>query len=104
IRARVALLDAARLGLPLTVFISIKTNEHNAEWAERFQAVVERLPGVLEVHRLAGDVDYLIKAVVADMAGYDSLYQQLIEARMTDVSAAFVMEEIKNTAALPILF
>ncbi len=102
IRARVALLDAARLGLPLTVFISIKTNEHNAEWAERFQAVVERLPGVLEAHRLAGEVDYLIKAVVADMADYDSLYQQLIEARLTDVSAAFVMEEIKNTVALPI--
>lgn len=102
IRGRVALLDAARVGLPLTVLISIKTGQHNAAWAARFREVVAELPGVLEVYRMSGEVDYLIKAAVADMAGYDKLYQGLIDANLSDVSAGFVMEEIKNTVALPI--
>ena len=102
ISRRVALLDAHRVGLPLTVFISIRTDKHNAQWAERFQAVVENLPGVLEVYRMGGEIDYLIKAVVADMPGYDRLYQQLIEADLFDVSAGFVMEAIKYTTELPL--
>jgi Lrp/AsnC family transcriptional regulator len=102
IRGRVTLLNAEKVGLPLTVFISVKTSEHSADWARRFQDVVEGLPGVLEVYRMAGDVDYLLKAVVPDMPGYDRLYQQLIEARMADVSSGFVMEEIKSTAVLPL--
>jgi Lrp/AsnC family transcriptional regulator len=102
IRARVALLDAGKLGLPLTVFISIKTREHNAAWAARFREVVERLPGVLEVYRMSGEVDYLVKAAVADMADYDRLYQELIAANLSDVSAGFVMEEIKRSVTLPI--
>jgi Lrp/AsnC family transcriptional regulator len=102
IRERVARIDASKVGLSLTVFISVRTDQHNAEWARRFREVVEDLPGVLEVYRMAGEIDYLIKAVVPDMPGYDRLYQQLIEARPTDVSAGFVMEEIKSTVALPI--
>ncbi len=102
IRQRVALLDAARIGLPLTVFVSIKTDKHNADWARHFQAVVERLPGVLEVYRMSGATDYLLKAVVKDMPDYDALYQQLIDADLLDVSAGFVMEEMKFTTALPI--
>ena len=102
LKARVALLDAPKLGLPLTVFISVKTNQHNAEWAKQFRAVVESLPGVLEVYRMGGEIDYLIKAVVADMPGYDLLYQQLIRADLFDVSAGFVMEEMKKTTALPL--
>jgi Lrp/AsnC family transcriptional regulator len=102
IKGRVALLDARKVGLPLTVFISIKTDKHNAEWSQRFRDVVEGLHGVLEVYRMAGEIDYLIKAVVPDMPGYDRLYQQLIEAKLTDVNAGFVMEEIKSTVALPL--
>jgi Lrp/AsnC family transcriptional regulator len=102
IRGRVTLVDPAALGLTLTVFVSVRTNQHNREWAAQFRQVVEDIPGVLEVYRLGGDVDYLIKAVVADMPGYDELYQQLITADLFDVTASFVMETIKQTSELPI--
>lgn len=102
IRERVTLLDPSAVGLPLTVFVTIRTNQHNRRWAQRFREVVEGIPGVLEVYRMGGDVDYLLKAVVADMPDYDRLYQALIEADLFDVSAGFVMEEIKRTTALPL--
>jgi Lrp/AsnC family transcriptional regulator len=102
IRDRVTLLNPAAVGLALTVFITIRTNQHNAKWATRFRNVVIAIPGILEVYRMGGDVDYLIKAVVKDMSDYDRLYQDLIEAELSDVSAGFVMEEIKATTALPL--
>jgi Lrp/AsnC family transcriptional regulator len=102
IQGRVTLLDAAALDLPLTVFITIKTNQHNEKWARTFKAVVADIPGILEVHRMGGEIDYLIKAVVKDMPGYDKLYQQLIKADLFDVTSSFVMEEIKRTTALPL--
>ena len=102
IERSVALLSQRKLGLGLTVFITIKTNQHNAVWSRQFQTVVEQLPGVLEVHRLGGDIDYLLKAVVPDMPGYDALYQQLIKADLYDVSASFVMETMKHTTELPL--
>lgn len=102
IRRRVTLLEPARVDLALTAFIAVKTNQHNAAWAQQFKSVVEDIPGVLEVYRMGGDVDYLIKAVVKDMPGYDCLYQQLIKADLHDVSASFVMEELKSTTELPI--
>ncbi|KGE04405.1 Lrp/AsnC family transcriptional regulator [Pseudohaliea rubra] len=102
IRGRVTLLNPAAVGLPLTVFISIRTNQHNQGWAERFREVVSRVEGVQEVYRMGGDVDYLVKAVVADMPDYDRLYQQLIEADLSDVSAGFVMEELKHSTVLPL--
>ena len=102
IKRKVTLLDAARVGLGLTVFISIRTNQHNAAWAEQFNRVVNQIEGVLEVYRLGGQIDYLIKAVVSNMAGYDRLYQRLIEADLFDVTASFVMEEIKSTTVLPL--
>jgi Lrp/AsnC family transcriptional regulator len=102
IERSVALLSQSKLGLGLTVFITIKTNQHNAAWSRQFQAVVEQLPGVLEVHRLGGEIDYLLKAVVTDMPGYDALYQQLIKADLYDVSASFVMETMKHTTELPL--
>ena len=102
IERAVALLSQSKLGLGLTVFIAIKTNQHNAAWSSQFQSVVEQLPGILEVHRLGGDIDYLLKAVVPDMAGYDALYQRLIKADLFDVSASFVMETMKHTTELPI--
>ena len=99
---RTTLLDPAALDLSLTVFIAIKTNQHNERWAGRFREVIDAMPGVLEVYRMGGDVDYLIKAVVADMPGYDRLYQQLIKADLFDVSASFVMEALKQTTELPL--
>ena len=102
IRGRVTLLNANALGLDLTVFISVRTNQHNEPWAKNFRATVEDIPGVLEVYRMGGDVDYLIKALVQGMSGYDKLYQQLIKADLYDVTASFVMEVIKETSELPL--
>ena len=102
IKSHVALLDQEKLGLGLTVFVMIKTNQHNAGWSQQFQNVLDKLTGVIEAHRMGGEVDYLLKAVVADMAGYDLLYQQLIKADLFDVSASFVMETMKNTTELPL--
>ncbi len=102
IRGRVTLLEPAQVGLPLTVFISIKTNQHNDRWANQFTRVMEDIPGVLEVYRTGGELDYLIKAVVKDMPDYDRLYHQLIKADLFDVSASFVMEQIKHTTELPL--
>lgn len=102
IKNRVAILDPEKLDLPLTVYISIRTNEHNAKWANKFQKVTQEIEGVLEVYRMSGDLDYLVKAVVADMKGYDDLYKQLIEADLFDVSSSFVMETMKQTTELPL--
>lgn len=102
IKKHVALLDQEKLGLGLTVFVMIKTNQHNAGWSQKFQNVLDELTGVIEAHRMGGEVDYLLKAVVADMAGYDSLYKKLITADLFDVSASFVMETMKNTTELPL--
>jgi Lrp/AsnC family transcriptional regulator len=102
IRGRVALLDAIALNLGLTVYVSVRTNQHNETWANQFREVIETIPDVLEVYRMSGDLDYLIKAVVSDMEGYDRLYKKLIEADLFDVSSSFVMETIKQTTALPL--
>ncbi len=102
IRSRVTLLDPVQLGLPLTVFIAIRTNQHNEPWVEQFRDVVDGIPGVLEVYRMGGEVDYLIKAVVADMPGYDGLYKELIRADLFEVSASYVMEALKETTELPL--
>ena len=102
IRERVALLDANALNLSLTVYISVRTNQHNDDWAARFQQATEQIPGVLEVYRMSGDLDYLIKAVVVDMPDYDRLYKRLIKADIYDVSSSFVMETIKHTTRLPL--
>jgi|TARA_B110000285_G_scaffold58840_1_gene67400 Lrp/AsnC family transcriptional regulator len=102
IRQRVALLDANALNLSLTVYISVRTNQHNDEWAATFQRATELIPGVLEVYRMSGDLDYLIKAVVADMPDYDRLYKQLIKADIYDVSSSFVMETLTHTTCLPL--
>jgi Lrp/AsnC family transcriptional regulator len=103
IRARVALLSADHLGLPLTVFIQVRTNAHDAAWLDLFATATRAMPEIQGVYRMTGDLDYLIRARVPDMAGYDSLYQRLIaRVPLSDVSASFVMEEIKDTTALPV--
>ncbi len=102
IRGRVTLLDQAKLNLPVTVFVLIRTNQHNVDWAENFKRVIENIPQILEVSRMSGDLDYLVKAVVPDMKGYDDLYKKLIKADLFDVSSSFVMEVMKQTTELPL--
>ena len=103
IRARVTLLDADLLGLGLTVFMQIRTSAHAPDWLDKFRAATSAMPEILGVYRMSGDLDYLIRAQVADMADYDRLYQRLIRAvPLSDVSASFVMEDIKDTHQLPL--
>ncbi len=103
IRGRVALLDPQKLGLGLMVYMQIRTNRHEKDWLTRFARATRAMPEVLGVYRMSGDLDYLVKARVPDMAGYDRLYQDLISrVPMSDVSASFVMEEIKETTELPL--
>ena len=102
IRQRVTLLDPKKLGLSLTVYISVRTSQHNQKWAKDFQGVINNIDGITEVYRMGGDVDYLLKAVVSDMQGYDRLYQKLIHADLFEVTAGFVMETMKHTTVLPV--
>lgn len=103
IKRRVALLDADKLGLGLTVFILVRAAQHTAEWSASFARATKALPEIQSVHRMSGELDYLLRARVSDMAGYDALYQKLIaRVPMGDVSASFVMENIKDTTGLPI--
>ncbi|GIR54780.1 MAG: transcriptional regulator [Rhodospirillaceae bacterium] len=98
-----AVLDAAKLGLGLTVFMMIKTGEHSGPWLEKFAKFVKAMPEVQEFHRMAGEVDYLLKIVVADMQQFDDFYKKMVEeTTLTDVTSSFSMEIIKHTNALPI--
>ena len=103
IRARVALLDPAQLGLGLMVLMAVRTRHHTADWAARFARALETLPEVTAAWRTSGEVDYMLQARVRDMAAYDALYKRLIaQVELEDVSASFVMEELKATTALPL--
>lgn len=100
---RVALIDAEKVGLDLVVFVSIRTSEHNEDWFENFSKVVREMPEVVEFYRLTGDVDYLLKLKVENIRAYDAAYKKLIsQVKLTDVSSAFAMEELKNTTAIPV--
>jgi Lrp/AsnC family transcriptional regulator, cysteine-sensing transcriptional activator len=103
IQKRVALLDAEKLGAGLTVFVAVRAGEHTEKWLETFAAAVRKMPEVIEFYRIAGEVDYLLKLQVADMAAYDRAYKSLIRsAKLMDVSASFAMEELKRTTAVPL--
>lgn len=103
IAGRVTLLDPVKLGLGLMVFMMVRTNAHAPDWLETFSAATRGMPEILGVYRMTGDLDYLIRARVADMADYDRLYQALIRrVPLSDVSASFVMEQIKDTHQLPL--
>ena len=100
---RVALLDPVKLGIGVTVFVLVRAPEHSQEWFESFAAIVRSMPEVVEFHRTSGDVDYLLKLQLADIASYDESYRRLIRsARCADVSAVFSMQEIRRTTAIPI--
>lgn len=103
IRARVALLDERALGLKLTVFVSVKTAEHNDAWLQRFAEGISGIPEVVEFYRMSGDIDYLLKVVVQDIDDYDRVYKKLIAvAPLHDVSSSFAMERIKSSTAVPL--
>ena len=102
IARRVALLDAEKLGLATTVFVALRTNRHDPAWLEAFSRGVAEIEEISECHRMAGEVDYLLKLVVSDIAHYDRIYRKLI-ARVpdiADVSSSFSMEKMKATTAL----
>lgn len=104
IRGKVALLDPERLGLALTAFVLLKTQQHNKAWYSQFVSAVSLMPEVLGFWRMAGEYDYLIQVQVADMKRYDEFYKQLVNAipGLSDVTSSFAMEQIKYTTALPL--
>src|ERR1700741_4176585 len=103
IKARVALLDAKRLNLGLTVFVIIRTNQHDDVWLQKFARAVKEMNEITAIWRMAGDIDYLLRVVVKDMDAYDAFYKRLIKrVALSDVSSAFVMEEIKYSPLLPL--
>lgn len=103
IKGKVALVDAEAIGLPLSVIIQVRTDQHDSTWSAKFARATKALPEIQSVYRMSGDLDYLIRARVKDMKDYDRLYQKLTASvPLADVSASFVMEEIKETTALPL--
>lgn len=105
IRKKVTLINQAEVGLKLTGFVSIRTNDHDDAWLERFNDAVQAIPEIIEVYRMAGEVDYLLKVVAPDMEGYDRVYRRLINGvKLSDVSASFSMEVVKATTILPLQY
>ena len=103
ITKRVALVDPGKIGLGITVFVSIETGDHSQDWLDKFAETVGSMPEVMEFYRMAGDVDYMLRVVVPDIAGYDAFYKKLIAAvPLKNVTSRFAMERIKSTTALPI--
>ena len=103
IQKRVAVVDPDKVGLGVSVFVAIETGDHSEEWLARFAEAVRAMPEVMEFYRMAGDVDYMLRVVVADMAAYDGFYKKLIETiPLKNVTSRFAMERIKQTTALPI--
>jgi len=103
IERRVALLDPEAVGLGISVFVEVETGDHSDAWLTRFAAAVQAMPEVMEVHRMAGDVDYLLRVAVGSMADYDDFYRRLIaEVPLKNVTSRFAMERVKSTTAYPL--
>ncbi len=102
ITARVAVLDPAKVGLPVSVFVAVETSDHSSEWLEKFAALIGRTPEIVDAWRMSGEVDYLLHVVVPDIASYDQFYRKLIAAvPLRNVSSRFSMERMK-AAPLPV--
>ncbi|HEY5379255.1 MAG TPA: Lrp/AsnC family transcriptional regulator [Pseudolabrys sp.] len=100
---RVAIINPDKVGLGITVFVSVETGDHSQDWLKHFAEVVDAMPEVMEFYRMAGDVDYILRVVVADMQSYDAFYKNLIATvPLKNVTSRFAMERIKSTTALPI--
>lgn len=103
IEKTVTLLNPERLGLRTTLFVFVRTSRHDEAWLKQFSDGVSRMPEVVEFYRMGGEIDYLLKIVLPEIAAYDDVYKRLIAvAPLADVSAAFAMEAIKNTTELPV--
>ena len=103
IRKQVTLLDHKAVGLGLTVFVQVRTNQHNEEWIDQFAKSIRQIEEVIEFHRVSGDYDYLLKIVVADIADYDRVYKRIIKSTpLQDVTSYFSMEKIKETTEIPV--
>jgi Lrp/AsnC family transcriptional regulator len=103
IERTVSLVRPEAIGLGLTVFIAIEALDHSPDWLDRFTSVVSAMPEVMEVHRMAGEIDYLVRVAVADMAAFDAFYRKLIDAvPLKNVSSHFAMERVKATTAFPV--
>jgi len=103
IKARVALVDPDKVGVGLSVYVLVRTNRHDPEWLKDFRSAVSQMPEIIGAHRMTGDLDYVLRVRVADMAAYDHFYQRLIaKVAISDVSASFVMEDIKDSTVLPL--
>ena len=103
IQKRVAIIDQDKLGLGVTVFVSVETEDHSGEWLTGFAKLVGAMPEVLEFYRMAGDVDYMLRVAVTSIQDYDNFYKRLIAAiPLKNVTSRFAMERIKSTTALPI--
>jgi Lrp/AsnC family transcriptional regulator, cysteine-sensing transcriptional activator len=103
IQKRVALVDQNRIGLGLSVFVSVESSDHSDAWLKRFAAAVSAMPEVMEFYRMAGDVDYMLRVVIPDMQSYDVFYKKLIHAvPLKNVTSRFAMEKIKSITALPV--
>ena len=102
---RVALANPEKLNVGLTVFVMIKTNQHNPKWLAKFADTIKDIPEIMEFYRLSGEVDYLLRVVVPDMKAFDSFYKNLISrADFSDISSSFAMEELKFTTRLPVSY
>lgn len=103
IERSVAILNPRAIGMDLTVLVAIETNDHSSEWLTRFRDVLAAMPEVMEVYRMAGDIDYLLRVAVRDMADYDDFYTRLIDqVPLKNVSSRFAMERVKFTTAYPL--
>lgn len=103
ITRQVCLLDRKKLGVGVTVFVAVKTSQHDPQWLEQFATGVRDMPEVVEFYRMSGEIDYLLKVVVPDIEGFDRVYKKLIQtAKLFDVSSSFSMEELKYTTELPL--
>lgn len=103
IKGRVALVDPASVGVPLSVMVLIRTDTHHAEWMKQFQATLQSFPEIVGAYRMTGDLDYVLRVRVADVPAYDTFYKRLTSRiSVSDISASFVMEEIKETTAVPL--
>ncbi len=105
IQRRVAILDNKKVNVGVTVFVSIKTDQHNTEWLTRFAEIITAYDEVVEFFRMSGQVDYLLKVVVPDIDAYDAFYKKLVaNIEIEDVSSTFAMERIKDTTILPLSY
>lgn len=103
LQRRVAIVDPAKVNLALTAFVAVRTSQHNEKWLQQFTAGVREIPEVIELHRMSGEIDYLLKVLCPDMRRFDEVYKRLIRvAELSDVSSTFSMEALKYTTELPL--